>query len=101
MLLDVRHGLGVEEVLQGFFRRHIFGVLRFLGHEGNPMDDMNLVALVEQFADEGKARSYLEALRWPDGASCPRCQSTKVYRVQEREQYDCDGCRYQFSVTAG
>ena len=65
------------------------------------MDDINLVALVEQFADEEKCQSYLEALRWSDGVQCPRCQSKKVYRVQNREQYDCDGCRYQFSVTAG
>jgi transposase-like protein len=65
------------------------------------MDDMNLVKLVEQFSDEKKCRAYLEALRWPDGPKCPRCQSVVVYRVKERDQFDCDSCRYQFSVTAG
>jgi transposase-like protein len=65
------------------------------------MDDMNLVELVEKFSDEKKCRAYLEGLRWPDGVKCPRCQSAKVYRVIDRDQFDCDSCRYQFSVTAG
>jgi transposase-like protein len=65
------------------------------------MDDMNLVELVEQFADEKKCRSYLEALRWPDGPVCPRCKAVKIYRIVEREQFVCDSCDYQFSVTAG
>lgn len=65
------------------------------------MDDMNLVELVEEFADEKKSRAYLEGLRWPDGVMCPRCKSPKVYRVLERDQFDCDSCRYQFSVTSG
>jgi transposase-like protein len=65
------------------------------------MDDMNLIELVEEFSDEKKCRAYLEGLRWPSGVQCPRCQSVKVYRVLDREQFDCDSCRYQFSVTAG
>lgn len=65
------------------------------------MDDMNLVQLVEQFADEKKSRAFLEGLRWPDGVTCPRCQSKTVYRVLERDQFDCDSCRYQFSATSG
>jgi len=65
------------------------------------MDDMNLVQLVKQFADEKKCRAYLEALRWPDGVECPRCLSKKVYRILDRDQFDCDSCRYQFSVTVG
>lgn len=65
------------------------------------MMDMNLVQLVEQFADEKKCRAYLEALRWPDGVKCPRCQSEKISRVLKRDQFDCDSCRYQFSVTSG
>jgi transposase-like protein len=65
------------------------------------MDDMNLVQLVEKFADENKCRRYLEALRWPDGVTCPRCQCKTVYRVFDRDQFDCASCRYQFSVTVG
>ena len=65
------------------------------------MDDMNLVELVEKFADNEKCRAYIEALRWPNGAKCPRCQSEKVYNILKRDQFVCDSCKYQFSATAG
>ncbi len=65
------------------------------------MEDMNLSHLIDRFADEDKCRAYLEELRWPDGVRCPRCESHKVSRIRERNQFDCDSCRYQFSVTAG
>src|SRR6266480_749055 len=65
------------------------------------MTDMDLPSLVEQFRSEEKCREYLEGLRWPDGVSCPRCASRKISRIAKRSQFDCDSCRYQFSVTAG
>lgn len=65
------------------------------------MYDMDLPRLVEQFRSEEKCRAYLEALRWPEKVSCPRCASVKISRIVSRSQFDCDSCRYQFSVTAG
>lgn len=65
------------------------------------LDEMNLMQLIEDFGSEEKCREVLEELRWPDGVRCPRCQSGKISRIRERGQYDCDSCRYQFSVTAG
>ena len=52
---------------------------------------------------DDQLRAYLEALRWPDGVRCPRCNSEKVYRLVDRDQFYCTGarCGYQFSVTAG
>lgn len=44
---------------------------------------------------------YLEGLRWPDGVRCLRCDSPRISRIAKRGQFDCDNCRYQFSVTAG
>jgi transposase-like protein len=64
-------------------------------------NSVNLCTLIEQFGSENKCREYLEALRWPDQIRCPRCVSNKISRIKERNQFDCDGCRYQFSVTAG
>src|SRR5262249_47404867 len=29
------------------------------------------------------------------------CQSDKISRLKTRNQFDCDSCRYQFSVTSG
>lgn len=65
------------------------------------MGDVNLPDLIERFGSEEKCRAYLEELRWPDGVECPRCESQSVSRIVERNQFDCNACRYQFSVTAG
>ncbi|MFL5896062.1 MAG: IS1595 family transposase [Thermoleophilaceae bacterium] len=62
---------------------------------------MNLVKLVEDFGSEDKCRAFLRDLRWPDGVRCPRCDSDSVSVIADRNQWDCNGCRYQFSVTAG
>lgn len=62
---------------------------------------MNLVKLVEKFRSEDSCRAYLEGLRWPDGVICPRCESGSISRIRERNQFDCNACRYRFSVTAG
>lgn len=63
--------------------------------------EMNLPKLIEQFGSEEKCRARLTELRWPDGVTCPRCESKSVSTIAERDQYDCNACRYQFSVTAG
>ena len=53
------------------------------------------------FSDPDNCLNYVVARRWPNGVECPRCQSKKVSRIKARKVFDCDGCRYQFSVTAG
>jgi transposase-like protein len=63
--------------------------------------EVNLVSLIESYRNEKKCRQYLEALKWHDGIKCPRCGSDKISHITKRNQYDCDACRYQFSVTAG
>jgi transposase-like protein len=63
--------------------------------------EVNLVNLIERYSDEKKCRQFLEALKWQDGVKCPRCGSDKISRILKRDQFDCDKCRYQFSVTAG
>src|SRR5437764_713003 len=63
--------------------------------------EMNLCKLIEQFGSEEKCRARLVELRWPNGVTCPRCESKSVSTIADRGQYDCNACRYQFSVTAG
>jgi transposase-like protein len=63
--------------------------------------EINLVNLIERYHSEGSCRARLEELRWPDGIECPRCQSKNVAHIEDRHQYQCRSCRYQFSVTAG
>ena len=56
---------------------------------------------MDAYGTEDRCRTILEELRWPDGPQCPRCDSKKLSRIRARAQFDCDSCRYQFSVTAG
>lgn len=63
--------------------------------------EMNLMELLNKFGSEERCREYLEALRFPTGIYCTRCNSTKISRIVKRNQFDCDECRYQFSATAG
>jgi transposase-like protein len=81
--------------------------------------------LEPHFRDEDKAREYLEAMRWPDGAICPHCgligeaykltpkvkepvpvdyqtkDELKKQRVRKPRKglWKCAGCRKQFTVT--
>ena len=63
--------------------------------------EIDLPRLIERFGSEDKCHAYLEEIRWPEGVECPRCQSKKISRITKRRQFDCDGCRYQFSVRVG
>jgi transposase-like protein len=67
----------------------------------NRASDMNLMKLIERFDSDDKCRLTLEKLRWPEGVRCIRCQSEKVFRAQKRNQFECGGCGYHFSVTTG
>src|SRR5580692_2445417 len=65
------------------------------------MKPPTLCEVLRTFGSDESCREYLEALRWPDRVTCPRCDSSKISRVRERKIFDCDSCRYQFSVLAG
>lgn len=58
------------------------------------------------FQDADKARAYLEALRWPDGAVCPHCGVIGDHYALKGAAHrpglmKCKDCRKQFSVTVG
>jgi len=55
------------------------------------------------FQDEGKAREWLEAQLWPQGAVCGHCGAVnEATSIQTRPGwYQCNACRAQFSVTVG
>jgi transposase-like protein len=50
---------------------------------------------------EEECREWLEELRWPRGAECPRCSVRDVARIKDRKQLRCRSCDYRFSVTVG
>lgn len=66
-----------------------------------PKQEMDLITLIEKFGSDDKCRQYLEALRFPNGVCCLRCESTKISRIYKRNQFVCDNCNYQFSITTG
>ena len=58
------------------------------------------------FHDETKARKWLEARLWPDGAICPHCgvigEATLMKGKSHRPGlYQCNACREPFTVTVG
>jgi transposase-like protein len=63
--------------------------------------DTNLIQLFEKFNSEDRCRELLELLRWPSGVCCLRCGNVSVSKIEKRHQYECNGCGYQFSATAG
>ncbi|MGA3171791.1 MAG: IS1595 family transposase [Chthoniobacteraceae bacterium] len=63
--------------------------------------EVNLCTLIEQFGTDEKCRERIALSRWPQGIECPRCQSKSISTIRERNQYECNACRYQFSATSG
>jgi transposase-like protein len=69
---------------------------------------MTLTQLAERFPSDDACYEYLVSMRWPDGASCPSCGSTKVYRLKggKSRRWVCKGDahggkNYNFSVLVG
>ncbi|MDW3206834.1 MAG: IS1595 family transposase [Alphaproteobacteria bacterium] len=59
------------------------------------------------FTDEDKARAFLEAQRWPNGATCPFCGECEPVKSLPAEGsmgkgwYHCKSCRKKFTVRVG
>ncbi len=62
---------------------------------------LDIVTMMSEFNSHEKCLQVLEDLRWPDGPRCPRCDYVSVSRIYARWQFDCNRCRYRFSVTSG
>jgi len=62
---------------------------------------VDLLTLLDCYDTDAECRAYLEDLRWPTGPICPRCGGKSISQVKARKVFDCNACRYQFSVTAG
>jgi transposase-like protein len=60
-----------------------------------------LLGAINYFADIDVATAFVAELRWPDGVSCPHCESHEVSFVKSRRIWQCKSCRKQFSVKVG
>ena len=61
----------------------------------------NLLTLIDNYSNDDQCRDLLERLRWPAGIACLRCGSMGISEYKKRPVYQCNDCRYDFSVTAG
>ena len=61
-------------------------------------------AEIAQFSED-EARRHLENLRWPNGITCPHCESKDATRMEGKAHrkgaIQCNDCRQQFTVTVG
>ena len=61
----------------------------------------SLTQFMDEYGNEDQCVDALFRWRWPNGFVCPRCGHGGHWRHQSRALYQCSGCRYQVSLTAG
>lgn len=57
--------------------------------------------LFQMFPDQESARTYFEARRWPDGATCPACGEAGRIGTRKGGFYRCNACLLDFTVRTG
>lgn len=57
--------------------------------------------LFQMFPDQESARTYFEARRWPDGATCPACGEAERIGTRKGGFYRCNACLLDFTVRTG
>src|SRR6266852_3202625 len=76
---------------------------------------MNLLDVYKELNTEPKCLAFLEHMRWPDGVKCIACESLRITRIEskgklnkksgktspDRNLYQCNDCRFQFTATTG
>ena len=64
---------------------------------------LSMPEFLKGYGTEAQCELALEAVRWPGGFHCPRCNSTAYYVVRDgvRKVFQCAACRHQASLIAG
>ncbi len=57
--------------------------------------------MLDKYKNDDECRNAIEEIRWPNGVACTRCGDMSIGEIPKRNQYQCHGCGYQFSVTSG
>ena len=63
------------------------------------MEYDSLLEVLKKFPTEQACIDHLVSLRWPNGITCPRCQSSTVYTCKTK--YRCGDCKRDFSIRTG
>ena len=66
-------------------------------------EPVTLQEAIIYFSDPDRCREYLVARRWPDGVTCPRCESKNVLWQPKYNRWQCGGNheRRQFTSKTG
>jgi transposase-like protein len=56
---------------------------------------------IRYFADEQVCIDTVAAMRWPNGAVCPKCNGKEHYYLKTQKRWKCKACSKQFSVKVG
>ena len=64
---------------------------------------LSMPEFFDAYGTEAQCEQALEAVRWPEGFRCPRCEGTghSVFRDGVRKVCQCTACRHQTSLIAG
>jgi len=64
---------------------------------------LSMPEFAQRFGTESQCAAALEAARWPNGFSCPRCGGAGhcVLRGGSCKVFQCNACRHQTSLIAG
>ena len=64
---------------------------------------LSMPEFLKDYGTEAQCEQALEAVRWPEGFRCPRCDGTAHYVVRDgvRKVFQCVACRHQTSLIAG
>jgi transposase-like protein len=60
-----------------------------------------LLDAVKYFADRDNALAFMVQIHWPEGITCPWCDSPENSFLATRRIWKCKACRKQFSAKAG
>lgn len=69
--------------------------------KGIDYQELGLLEFSQKFSTEEACRDHLFRMRWPERFICPRCGCVEYSYHSTRRLYQCKGCLYQASVTAG
>src|SRR5579871_6261172 len=61
----------------------------------------NLVECVRFYSDPENCFNFAVSMRWPEGITCPYCNSRNHTFMSSRKMWQCNDCRKQFSVKVG
>lgn len=74
----------------------------YLGSMETPNNQpKTLMEVIKYFSDPYTCLKYLIPIRWPNGITCPFCNSTEHSFISTRRVWKCKGCKKQFSIKVG